>query len=247
MRTVGHLSSSVRVGGHSFSAYALSCMNASSYQVLVSGLRISRLQSRRNDGSSDSSSSISSDESDGDGPDSNTQAADQVSPTEVIGRAFNPATVTDLESDKEQERIDVNSKSPDAKLREFNRARSPTTDSTGMGITSLDDPYVFLQLVSVAENVEAPTNGGEGEMEFTDSANGQPKINPTHTFRYEMRRLQKMFLDTHLRLKEFIRHRTYKKCPSRTLQEFETISLQTMQDQKISSLRKGTRERGVLA
>ena len=72
----------------------------------------------------------------------------------------------------------------------------------------------------------------------TDSAKGSQSSNATQTFQYDMKKLQKMFADMNKRLRSnkfSVFSREYRKCPSRTLEEVETRSLQILHEGEKSS------------
>ena len=202
-------------------------MSAYAARALIPKLKISRPGDSRRNRPSRSSSFGSSDNSDGDEPIIGTLAADQIFAIEVTRKALTPAAVSDSEPQKQHEGFDRNSKIPEAGPHEPVMAKMPQPEPDGVQIASTNDPHILLRAVVVKEP-EVSRKGKEEAKKVRFSDKGCQSNSTTQTFRYDMKRLQKMFADKdqYLRSKDFSRYRAYKKCPSLTLQEAETRSLQ---------------------
>ena len=210
-------------------------------RALISRLKISSVKAPGTDSPSQSSSSGSSDDSDGDEPNKGTSAVDQISAIEVTRKALIPASVSHSKPEKQHEGSDRNSQSSEAGPQEPMMAKMPQPEPDGVQIASTNDPHILLRAVVVKEP-EVPRKGKEEAKKVRCSDKGCQSNSTTQTFRYDMKRLQKMFADKdqYLRSKDFSRYRAYKKCPSLTLQEAETRSLQIiLEGNKASENAKG--------
>ena len=110
-------------------------------------------------------------------------------------------------------------------------ATLPEPDCDGIQTASMNEPHIFVWAF-IVKKPEVSTKGIEGAENVAESAKGIQSTNATHTFQYDMKKLQKLFADMDRRLRSSKRsgfRREYKKCPSRTLQEVETRSLQILQ------------------
>ena len=183
-------------------------------------------------------SSVSSDDSDDDipnvnSPNQNSSVADQDSLAKVNKEAFTTAAISGVKHDKEQEGGHRNSKDPNAEIDEPSREAIPQGDSDDIQIASLNDPHIFLLAVAVRKP-ETPRKRRKEEDKAAYIGKGYQSSNLEQPFYYNTTRLQKMFRDMHesLRSKKFERYFSYKKCPSHTLQEAETRSLQISREDK---------------
>ena len=198
-------------------------MSAYAARALIPKLKISRPGDSRRNRPSQSSSSGSSDDSDGDEPIIGTLAADQIFVIEVTRKALTPAAVSDSEPQKQHEGFDRNSKIPEAGPHEPVMAKMPQPEPDGVQIASMNYPHILPRAVVVKEP-EMSRKGKEDANNVVHSGKGCQSISTTQTFRYDTKRLQKMFadMDQRLRSKDVRGYRAYRKCPSRTLQEAET-------------------------
>ena len=229
IQKIGGLRLSLLAKGHYFSAYAPKCMSTYASRALISMLKIPSMKSPRRNGPSRSSSSSSSDDSDGDELNIGTSAADQMSAIEVTRKALTLAAVSDSEPEKHHEGFDRSSKSSEVGAHEPTMAKLPQTNPDGVQSISINDPYMLLRAVVVKEP-EVPRKGKEEANKVTFSGKGCQNISTTQTFRCDMKRLQTILadMDQRLRSKDFRGYRACRKCPSLTLQEAETRSLQIM-------------------
>ena len=144
-------------------------------------------------------------------------------------KSINPAIVSAQYRKKQDVNHDV--RSLDAEQHIYHGPTLPEPDCDVIQTASMNAPHIFVR-ACVAEKPELPTNGMDETENVADSAKGSQSTNTTQTFQYDLKKLQKMFADTDKRLRskkysEFSRE--YRKCPSHTLQEAETRSLQILQ------------------
>ena len=147
-----------------------------------------------------------------------------------------PAVVSGSQNRKKED-TSQDFRSIDAGPHESSGANLPESGCDGIQTASINDPHIFFRAFVVKKS-EVPTKGMEEAENVTDSVMGSQSTNATQRFQYDMKKLQKIFADIDKRLRsnkfsEF--SRDYKKCPSRTLQEVETRSLQILQQGKKSS------------
>ena len=129
------------------------------------------------------------------------------------------------------------------------RAEFSKSDSDGIQIASVNEPYIFLRAVSVLEEPDVSDKEKGKAEKVAHPARAPHSAADIHTFRYDMQRLKRIFadMDNRLRSKEFKKSRVYRKCPSRTLQEVESRSMQILREgemtfQKRTEVSSKTRE-----
>ena len=175
--------------------------------------------------------SASSEDSDDDNPDSSMSATDDIP----------SANATDIahEADVHQ-LVDNESKDLDAERHAPLRKQFPKSESDRIRTASVNEPYIFLRAVSVLKKPYV-FDKGKGKAEKAappDRAPQSAAVN--HDFRYDTQRLEKIFadMDHRLRSKKFKRSGVYNKCPSRTLLEVETRSMQILRESEMAFSQK---------
>ena len=172
-------------------------------------------------------SSASSEDSDEDNPDSSMSEADEISSanaTEIAPIAALGVNVHQL--------VDNESKGLDTERQVPVRTQFPKSDSDRFQTASVNEPYIFLRAVSVLKKPDvADKEKGKAEK-VAHPARAPHSAADIHNFRYDTQRLKRIFadMDNRLRSKEFKKSRVYKKCPSRTLQEVESRSMQILRE-----------------
>ena len=151
--------------------------------------------------------------------------------TQDTRKALTPAIVSGSQHHKKQD-VNHDSKSLDTRQHKSSGANLPKPDCDGIQTASINDPHIFFRAF-VVKKPKVPTKGMEEAENAADFAKESQSTNPPETFQYDMKKLQKTFVDMDkcLRSKNFsMFSHEYKKCPSRTLQEAETRSLQILQE-----------------
>ncbi len=126
--------------------------------------------------------------------------------------------------------VDNESKSNDTKRHAPVSAELPKSGSNGFQMTSVNDPYILLWAVSVPKEPDVSDNENEKAEKVAHHARGAQSTDDIQNFRFDMSRLERILadMDNCLRSVDFKRHRVYKRCPSRSLQEVETRSMQIL-------------------
>ena len=124
--------------------------------------------------------------------------------------------------------LDNESNGIDTKRHAPANAELTISDSNEIQITSVNDPYIFLWAVSVPKQPDVSNNENEKAEKVAHPARAPQSTNDIQNFQFDMQRLKRILadMDKSLRSVDFKRHRVYKRCPSRTLQEVETRSTQ---------------------
>ncbi len=128
--------------------------------------------------------------------------------------------------------VDNESKGLDTKRHAPANAELPISDSNGIQITSVNDPYIFLWAVSVPREPDVSDNENEKTEKVAHPTRGAQSTDDIQNFRFDMQRLKRILadMDNCLRSVDFKRHRVYRRCPPRTLQEVETRSMQILRE-----------------
>ena len=191
---------------------------------LADSVRIEHLLDQR---SSRPESSASSENSDDGNPDSSMSAADKIPSANASDLAPSAAV-----GGKVHQPLDNESKDPNTERHAPVRAEFPKFDSDGLQIASVNEPYIFLRAVSVFKKPNVSDNGIGKPEKVAHPGRVPPSAADIHGFRYDTQRLEKIFadMDNLLRSKNFKRSRVYQKCPSRTLEEVSTRSMQILQE-----------------
>ena len=195
-----------------------------------------RINFHRGNRSSRPRSSASSEDSDDNNPDSSMSAADRIS----LANATNIAPTAAVGVNVHQP-VDSDSKGLGTERHAPVIAKSPKSDSDGIQIASVNEPYIFLRAVSVLQKLDVFSKGNGEAEKVARPARASQSAADIHNFRYDTQRLKRIFadMDNRLRSKKFKRSHVYKECPSRTLQEVETRIMQTSWEGKMA-FQKGT-------
>ena len=188
--------------------------------------------------------SASSEDSDDDNPDSSMSAADKISSanaTDIAPTAGVGVNVHQL--------VDNESKGLGTERHAAVRTELPKSDSDRIQIASVNEPYIFLRAVSVLKKPDVSDEEKGKAEKVAHPARASHSAADIHNLRYDTQRLKRILadMDNRLRSKKFKRSRVYKKCPSRTLQEVETRSMQILREgemafQKKTKISSKTRE-----
>ena len=170
-------------------------------------------------------SSDSSDGSDDDNPDSSSSAADKIFSSTATDIA--PIVVAGVNVHLP---VDNESKGLDTKPHSPIRAEFHKSDSDRIQIASVDKPYIFLRAVSVLKKPDVSDRENGKAEKVAHPARAPQGDAGIRNFQYDTQRLKRIFadMDNRLRSKNFKRSHVYKGCPSRTLQEVETRSMQIL-------------------
>ena len=196
-----------------------------------------RIYISRGNKSSRPESSASSEDSGDNNSDSSMSAADRIS----LANATNIAPTAAVGVNSHQS-VDNESQGLDTERHAPFRAGSSNPDSDGLQIASVNETYIFLRAVSVLKKPDVSDKRNGKAEEVAHPASASQSAADTHNVRYDTQRLKRIFadMDNRLRSKKFKRSSVYKKCPSRTLQEVETRSVQISRQGEIVS-QKGTK------
>ena len=186
-----------------------------------------RIDLSRGNRLSPSRSTDSSDGSDDDNPDSSMSAADKTSSSTATDIAPTAAAGVNV-----HQPVDNESKGLDTERHSPVRAESPKFDSDGIQIASVDELYIFLRAVSVPKKPDVSDRENGKAEKVAHPARAPQGATGIRNFQYDPQRLKRIFadMDSRLRSKNFKRSRVYRGCPSRTLQEVETRSMQILRE-----------------
>ena len=179
--------------------------------------------------------SSSSEDSDDDNPDSSMSATDEISSANATDIAHKAAVGVNV-----HRLVDNESKDLDTERHAPFRKQFPKSDSDGIRTASVNEPYIFLRAVSVLKKPDVFDKGNRKAEKAAHPDRAPQSAAVNHDFPYDTQRLEKIFadMDHHLRSKKFNRSGVYKKCPSRTLLEVETRSMQILRESEMAFSRK---------
>ena len=139
-----------------------------------------------------------------------------------------------------QQLVDNESKDRDTERHAPVRGDFSKSDSDRIQTASVNEPYILLRAVSVVDKPVVADKGNGKAEKAAHLAEAPESAADTHHFQYDKQRLEKILadMDHDFRSKTFDRSRVYKKCPSRTLQEVETRSMQILREGEMAAQKR---------